>query len=87
MGLLDSIMDFFSEPEVEADIDHYVLERSEPEPDPRVEEFDEAVSPEEVAEMDEFSKGQTISGEYILQEILSTGSAGEVIWEAELEFE
>jgi hypothetical protein len=87
MGLLDQIMGFFSEPEVEADVDHYVLERSEPEPDPRVEEFDEEVSPEEVQEMEEFSKGKTISGEYLLQEVLTTGSAGEVVWEAELEFE
>lgn len=87
MGLLDSLMDIFSEPEIDADVDYYVLERVEPEPDPRIEEFDEIVSPEEVQALDEFSKGRQISGLYILQEILETGSAGDVEWEAELDFD
>lgn len=87
MGLLDSIMDFFSEPEIDAEVDYYVLERVEPEPDPRIEEFDGEVSPEEVAALEEFSKGRKISGTYLLQEILETGSAGDVVWEEELNFD
>ncbi|MFB6112615.1 MAG: hypothetical protein ABEJ58_00770 [Halodesulfurarchaeum sp.] len=87
MGLFDVIADIFKEPERQADTDYYVLERAEPEADPRVEEFDEKVTPEDVMAMDEFSKGTIMDGKYILQEILTTGTAGEVIWEEELEFD
>ena len=64
------------------EVQGYVLERRVPDPNPRVTSYDEALSPEEVTQREDLP-----DGEYVLQELKTTGSAGEIIWREELAFE
>jgi hypothetical protein len=60
----------------------YVLERRDPEPNPRVATYDELVDPEEVTAEDGLP-----SGEYLLQELKDNGMVGETVWHEDLAFE
>lgn len=66
---------------VDYEVEAYVLERRVPDPNPRVVTYDDVLSPEEVREREELQ-----DGEYLLQELKSTGTVGAVVWEAELSF-
>lgn len=61
------------------EVDEYVLERREPDPEHRVRSYDERVSPREVA-----SDADLPGGVYLLQEIKASGMAGDVVWTEEL---
>lgn len=80
-SLLDKLADMLGSGEEEYEVDEYVLERREPDPNPRVKTYDELVSPDDVED-----DGGLQSGIYLLQEIKTTGTAGEVVWEEELTF-
>lgn len=62
-------------------VDAYVLERRSPDPNPRVKTFDDIHSPDEVRTEEDLQ-----DGEYLLLELKSTGTVGEVIWEEEIAF-
>lgn len=82
-GILDTIRDYLAEDrDDDYEVDEYVLERREPDPESRVATYDEHVSPEEVE-----AQGGLPSGEYLLQEVKASGMAGDVVWEEDLEFE
>lgn len=66
----------------EYDVKEYVLERRHPDPNPRVTTFDEELAPEDIMNQESLP-----SGTYVFQEIKDTGTAGEVLWEAELTFD
>lgn len=68
--------------EEDYEVAEYVLERREPDPNPRVATYDEPVEPEGVE-----SEGDLPSGEYLLQEVKASGMAGDVVWRTELAFE
>jgi hypothetical protein len=59
----------------------YVLERRDPDPNPRVTTYDERMSPEEIE-----GEGGLPSGEYLLQELKDNGMVGETVWHEELTF-
>ncbi len=61
------------------EVKEYVLERRRPDPNPRVATYDESMTPAEVMSHDNLQ-----AGEYVLQEIKETGTAGDVIWKEEL---
>lgn len=61
------------------EVEEYVLERREPDTEHRVRAYDERVSPEEVA-----ADGDLPSGVYLLQEVKTSGMAGDVVWTEEL---
>lgn len=83
MSLMDTIRAFLEEGEPEDyEVAEYVLERRDPDPNPRVTTYDEPVEPEEVEEEDDLP-----SGEYLLQEVKESGMAGDVVWHEELTFE
>lgn len=65
--------------EEELAVDEYVLERRDPDPNPRVRTYDDQVSPEEVA-----SDADLPEGTYQLQEIKENGMAGDVVWAEEI---
>lgn len=60
----------------------YVLERREPNPNPRVTTYDERVSPEDIT-----AENSLLSGEYLLQELKDNGMVGETVWHEDLTFE
>lgn len=62
-------------------VEAYILERRDPDPNPRVTTYDEILSPETVEQQEEFQ-----DGEYLLLELKTTGTVGDVIWEEELSF-
>jgi hypothetical protein len=64
------------------EVDEYVLERREPDPEARVRTYDEPVSAQPITTEEELP-----SGTYLLQEIKPSGMAGEVVWTEELDFE
>lgn len=68
--------------EEEYEVSGYVLERRDPEPNPRVTTYDERVSPEEIE-----AQGGYPTGEYLLQELKANGMVGETVWREELTFE
>lgn len=68
--------------EEEQAIDEYVLERRDPDPNPRVRTYDHPISPDEVA-----SESELQPGTYLLQEIKESGMAGDVVWTEEFSFE
>lgn len=80
-SLLDKLADLFGSDDEGYEVEEYVLERREPDPNPRVKTYDERVSPSDVEDDDGLP-----SGTYLLQEIKTTGTAGEVVWEEELTF-
>lgn len=83
MSLIDTIRGFLDEGEPEEyEVAEYVLERREPDPNPRVTTYDEYVDPADVE-----AEGDRPSGKYLLQEIKESGMAGDVVWEEELTFD
>lgn len=64
------------------DVEEYVLERRRPKPNPRVRSYNDILSPEEVIQHEDLQ-----DGEYLLQELKTTGTVGEVVWEEELTFD
>lgn len=58
-------------------VKEYVLERRRPDPTPGVATYNYALTADELLEQEAFPPG-----EYLLQEIKETGTAGAVIWEA-----
>lgn len=62
-------------------VEAYVLERRTPDPNPRVKTYDDITSPEEVRTQEDLQ-----DGDYLLLELKSTGTVGEVIWEEEIAF-
>ncbi len=83
-SLIDRLVSWItSEVEVEDyDVAGYVLERRDPDPNPRVATYDELVDPEEVTAEDGLQ-----SGEYLLQELKDNGMVGETVWHEDLTFE
>lgn len=77
MSLIDKLQSYLASDE-EYEVDGYVLERREPDPDPRVREFDDPVSPEDLPAED------LQAGTYLLQELKANGLVGETVWEADL---
>jgi hypothetical protein len=83
MSLIDTIREFLEDGEPEEyEVAEYVLERREPDPNPRVITYEELVEPGEVE-----AEHDLTSGEYLLQEIKESGMAGDVVWREELTFE
>lgn len=83
--ILDTIRSWFQTERGELEeyeVLEYVLERRHPDPNPRVTTFDDPVEPEDVMAQESLP-----SGSYVLQEIKETGTAGEVVWEADLTFD
>lgn len=78
-GLLDRLADWVRPSEDAYDVEEYVLARVEPDPENRLEVFDEPVEPATVEADAELSPGV-----YLLQEVKASGMAGEVVWETEL---
>lgn len=70
------------EEEKDYEVKEYVLERREPDPEPRVTTYDEVVTPDDVV-----ADGKLPSGKYLLQEIKTSGMAGDVVWEEDLTFD
>lgn len=60
----------------------YVLERRDPDPNPRVTTYDERVTPEDLT-----AENGPPSGEYLLQELKDNGMVGETVWHESLTFE
>lgn len=82
-GMLDKLRSYLDTgTNDEYEVAEYVLERREPDPEPRAETFDDPVTPDDVT-----AEADLPSGEYLLQEIKASGMAGDVVWEAELDFE
>ena len=81
-GILDTLRSYLEDGRSgDYEVDEYVLERREPDPEPRVATYDDHVSPEDVE-----AEGGLPSGTYLLQEVKTSGMAGEVMWEDDLEF-
>ncbi|MFB6161470.1 MAG: hypothetical protein ABEJ61_09895 [Haloferacaceae archaeon] len=80
-GILSQLRELVTSDPVDEgyEVDVYVLERRTPDPEPRVASYDEPVTPVQVRERDELPPGT-----YLLQEVKSSGMAGEVVWEEEL---
>lgn len=78
-GLLDRLSEWARQPEESYEVDEYVLSRVEPDPENRLRVYDDPVDPDDVAADVELSPGV-----YLLQEIKTSGMAGEVLWEEEL---
>jgi hypothetical protein len=81
--IVDTLRSMFGVDDSDDDYEvaEYVLERRVPDPNPRVTDYNEALTPGEVIEHEDLP-----DGEYILQELKSTGSAGEIVWREELDF-
>lgn len=60
-------------------IDEYVLERRDPDPNPRVRTYDHPITPDDVVTDSELQPGT-----YLLQEIKESGMAGDVVWTEEI---
>ena len=71
-----------SDVEEDYEVAEYVLERREPDPNPRVRTYDDRVSPEEVE-----TAGGFPTGEYLLQELKDNGMVGETVWHETLTIE
>lgn len=78
-GLLDRLAEWARPSEDSYEVDEYVLARVEPDPENRLEVFDDPVEPAAVEADAELSPGV-----YLLQEVKTSGMAGEVVWEEEL---
>lgn len=68
--------------EEEYEVDEYVLERRDPDPEPRVRTYADPVTAQDVVDRERLP-----SGVYLLQEIKASGMAGDVVWREELTFE
>lgn len=77
-SILETIRSWIESDE-EYEVEGYVLERRTPDPNPRVATYETAPSPEEVRQREDLQ-----DGEYLLQELKTTGTVGEVVWEEEL---
>lgn len=90
-SLIDRLREYVSsevtDREEEYEVDEYVLERVEPDPNPRIRTYDAPVEPDEVASGDAQSDDALPSGTYQLQEIKTSGMAGDVLWKVELTFD
>lgn len=79
-GLLERLLAWARSPnEEDYEVQEYVLSRREPEPENRLLVFDEPVSPSEAR-----AEADLEPGVYLLQEIKTSGLAGEVVWEETL---
>ena len=83
-SLIDRLVAWATSDVEEADYEvaGYVLERRDPDPNPRVTTFDDPLSPEEVE-----ARGGHPTGEYLLQELKENGMVGETVWHEDLSFE
>jgi len=63
-------------------VDEYVLERREPDPESRVRTYDQPVSAQEVRTGEDLP-----SGTYLLQEIKTSGMAGDIRWTEDIDFD
>lgn len=83
-SLIDRLVAWVTSDVEEADYEvaGYVLERRDPDPNPRVRTYDERVAPEDIS-----SENGLPSGEYLLQELKDNGMVGETVWHEDLAFE
>lgn len=79
-GVIESIKDWLQPPDDEYAVQEYVLSRSEPDPENRIRIYDSPTDPGEV-QADE----SLPAGTYILQEVKSSGMAGDIVWEEEID--
>lgn len=82
-SIIDDIRDYIraavTDSSGDYEVDEYVLERREPDQNPRVTSYDELVSSSDVE-----TDADLPPGTYALREIKSSGMAGDVVWQAEL---
>ncbi|MEF8791492.1 MAG: hypothetical protein V5A61_15305 [Haloarculaceae archaeon] len=83
-SLIDRLTDWLKSEvgEEEYEVVGYVLERRDPDPNPRVTTYEDRVSHEEIE-----AEGGYPTGEYLLQELKANGMVGETVWHEELTFE